>query len=511
LIRVAAAKLTGLLIGAVQWFPTVDALKHSVRGTADAQFFNNGSLHPLNLVQLVAPYLFEKRVVGQNTHELGLYIGAVPCLLVAWLLLTESPARRQKRVFTFCCLLVPVALLLAMGSYAYLNQVQTWLPVVGSFRFPCRTIVLFHLAMAVLAAIALDRVVRRQRTLGDKTSDPVHSQWCIVVASIVIAAAAPLVWWSHVASWPLVIAGPILLVAAAWLLQRAQCGARWAPLALVALTAIDQGLYGLSYAALSRTETLAKFAQDSEIQPAGPAGARVALDADSALRDGTRHGNQLLLAGWSRVGGYLGLPPQRVLDYRGTNAIRVAGAWWVNNAQLEDARSISFARVNQPVAHARLVNRAIRSTSPGKDLEKIDVDRAALVDFPLELPSGQPGEVHPLAKSPGRLSLVAVAPSRQLLVVAESFHEGWQAFIDGQPANVWRVNGDYMGCEVPAGQHHVELLFLPASLKKGVTFTWCGLSLMLCGFLATCRGNGRGAASMGHGECRARGESRNES
>ena len=57
---------------------------------ADAAFANSGSLHPLNLVQVVAPYLFATRVVGQNTHELGLYFGAVPLLLCVWLLRNRS-------------------------------------------------------------------------------------------------------------------------------------------------------------------------------------------------------------------------------------------------------------------------------------------------------------------------------------------------------------------------------------------------------------------------------------
>ena len=42
-------------------------------------------------MQAVAPYLFATRVVGQNTHELGLYFGAVPLLLAVWLLRTAVP------------------------------------------------------------------------------------------------------------------------------------------------------------------------------------------------------------------------------------------------------------------------------------------------------------------------------------------------------------------------------------------------------------------------------------
>ncbi|NIP87101.1 MAG: YfhO family protein, partial [Planctomycetales bacterium] len=214
-------------------------------------------------------------------------------------------------------------------------------------------------------------------------------------------------------------------------------------------------------------------------------------DPTSAQREGPRQGNQLLLAGWSRVGGYLGLPPRRALDYRQPQALRLAGARWVTPAARGDTAPLSFDKVDQPLPHARLVTHAVYSTTPAGDLAQIDVDRTALVDVPLQLPAGEPGEVQLLARSPGQLAWVTIAPSRQLLVVAESFHDGWQAFLDGRPAPLRRVNGDFIGCEVPAGRHQVELFFRPASLRKGQTFTWCGLGLMVCGLLATHRGRNR--------------------
>ena len=82
--RVVIAKGIGLLIGGVQLVPSLDAWLHSARSTADADFAFWGSLQPLNVLQLVAPYLFVDRVIGGNTHEFGLYMGAVPLLLVVW-------------------------------------------------------------------------------------------------------------------------------------------------------------------------------------------------------------------------------------------------------------------------------------------------------------------------------------------------------------------------------------------------------------------------------------------
>ena len=76
-----------MLLGGVQLWPTFDALCHSTRQVADAAFAQMGSVHPLNLIQLVAPYLFSDRVLGGGTHEMSLYVGAVPLMLVAWLVI----------------------------------------------------------------------------------------------------------------------------------------------------------------------------------------------------------------------------------------------------------------------------------------------------------------------------------------------------------------------------------------------------------------------------------------
>jgi len=89
------AKCIGVFIGGVQLLPTIDALLHSARQSAHAAFALTGSMHPLNLLQLVAPYLFVDRVVGQNTHELGLYLGAVPLMLIVWLIVQMVRVRKK--------------------------------------------------------------------------------------------------------------------------------------------------------------------------------------------------------------------------------------------------------------------------------------------------------------------------------------------------------------------------------------------------------------------------------
>ncbi|HEV3418310.1 MAG TPA: hypothetical protein VG056_15910, partial [Pirellulales bacterium] len=138
---IALWKTLGVMLGGIQLLPTLDALQHSSRQTAESSFGGWGSLDPLNLIQLVAPYLFVNRVVGQNTHELGLYAGSVTLLLAAWCLLHRPAAGRPCLLANGAIALVVLGLLLAFGDHGPLNSFVARVPLVNRFRFPCRAIV----------------------------------------------------------------------------------------------------------------------------------------------------------------------------------------------------------------------------------------------------------------------------------------------------------------------------------------------------------------------------------
>jgi uncharacterized membrane protein YfhO len=69
------------------------------------------------------------------------------------------------------------------------------------------------------------------------------------------------------------------------------------------------------------------------------------------------------------------------------------------------------------------------------------------------------------------------------LVINQSWHHGWRAFIDGQPAAVVRVNGDFFGCVAAQGNHRVEFRFEPPGLRHGMMFGFAGLACMVLGVL----------------------------
>jgi hypothetical protein len=493
---VILAKLAGLMLAGVQLLPTIESLGHAARRSAAASFTDSGSLHPLNLVQLIAPYLFVHRVFGQNTHELTVYLGAVPLMLVVWVWIDRRNLGCWRKPAMAAAVLAFFGLLLAFGAYGQLYRLQRWLPLVGNFRFPCRYTLLFTLAMAVLAAIGLvllrSRQARGERIALGRTV-PLWSLAGLSLLSAVLGLSIRDRSYFAAPAWILV--GPILICCAALLVTLAARGWRSAMAAMVLLTAVDLGYYGLSDGAYAQAQPLRQFLAGVARRqfladvacPPTPLDGRVLLDLVPYDESLPRAGDEITMLGYSRAGGYAGLAPAKRLDYHQVAALRVAGVAWVQrNAStagimgLERQSSQSpWLAVPGPLARVRLVAQARASRDPAHDITVISPETSALVESPLALPPGPPGYATLVNDRPGRLEVHVDCCDWRLLVISESYHPGWQATIDGRPERLLRVNGDFLGCLVPGGRHEVRLAFRPASLRWGLFLSGAGFLLTL--------------------------------
>ncbi len=427
-----AATVVGGLIGAVQVLPTVDALANSTRNTVRHEFRTSGSLHPLNLVQPFAPYLLATRVAGQNTHELGMYLGCVPLVLCYGLWLNRAHWGRSARVIWPTILLGSLALLYALGEYGPLYQLQAAIPFVQSFRFPCRAIVLVELAVAVLSAIAFVQ-------LAGKTAPWSQSLWLPAVISVSLAGFAPMVFHPFVSSIPLIAVGPMFILLATWLVSHVARGSKSARVLLVLLAAGDLAAYGLSYSVLPRTENLNTFAASAH-HPQLPTKGRVAVNTGST-DSLVRYGNRLALAGYSLTDGYAGLEPAQSTD--GSRAD------WLDRACTEWKRSDNgdWLPLGKPRPKARLESRF--------------------------------GEADITRNNPGSIEIATRSQQADWLTLSESFQRGWTARIDGKVVAVMPTQAGFLQCPIPPGEHVVEFQFEPASLRYGGLLTSCGLGLTM--------------------------------
>jgi hypothetical protein len=284
------------------------------------------------------------------------------------------------------------------------------------------------------------------------------------------------------ATVPLMIAGPVLVFAAASAVTALLWNAKGAAVVLVWLAALDLGIYGLSYSAWPHSADFESYLAAQSTPPGEPAD-RFAGDLARFDEPSLRIGDQALLAGWQRIDGYLGLEPQRQLDYRQLPALRAAGVRWVARTDTSDKivglsrHDARWLEVPDPLPRVRCVTKMAVDRQARSAVAGLPLERIAVVEQALDIEEGTPGRAAISVERPGMLEIAVETPTRQLLIVADSFHPGWQATVDGQPTPVVRANGDFLGVVVPAGRHDVTLRFNPPSLRGGWALSLLGLVL----------------------------------
>ena len=181
------------------------------------------------------------------------------------------------------------------------------------------------------------------------------------------------------------------------------------------------------------------------------------------------------MRGWSR---YAALVPARRLDYSTPTAC-------VSPAPARSSSVRTSISTGSPPCRAPAWWRTRWSSAErAAEIDAIDVASTALVDEPVALGGGPAGTAVIEPDRPGAIRLAVRAPTRQLLVLAESFHSGWRVRVDGADARVLRVNGDFMGVVVEPGVHVLDFSFAPRSFTIGCWTSLAGIAIVLAVALA---------------------------
>jgi len=472
----AAAKIAGALLGAVQVLPTLDALSDSRRLAAPAFEAGMYSLEKSNILQLVAPYLFKGRVIAAagevNTQEYGAYAGAA-VLILALVCLSAAGPGAPRRLGIAGLAAGVVGFLLAFGEHGPLFPLWSRLPLAAIFRASARFLLLVEVGLVTAAAAAFDGLARRDRAkVSWKALSPAAFAAAAAVFAVVLAQWGALGRFA-VESAALKIAGPALLCLAAAVVAAAGRGHRLALPLIVLFAAGDLGLYGISFLRHDPPRRVAEAVPD------------IAAQVDPAyyrIRVVPSYTNAPTMAGYRLSNGFGSLPPRTYLDRRTIPGLRVSSVMYLaaDPAMVEGdrdraGRTWDLRRVRAPLPRVRLVSQCIAAENVNAALAEIDPAETAVADRPVALEPSAPGAARIVRDAPGEVLIDAVAPARQMLVFAERIHTGWRAEIDGAPAEIIRVYGDFMGVVVNAGEHEVRFSFRPASL-------WWGRLISVCGF-----------------------------
>ena len=113
-----------------------------------------------------------------------------------------------------------------------------------------------------------------------------------------------------------------------------------------------------------------------------------------------------------------------------------------------------------------------------------DPRQVALVESPPSLPltppsvrQAEPGSVRITRYEGTRIDLSAAVAQNALLVLGEKYYAGWEALVDGKPAEIVPVNHILRGIYLPPGEHTVELRFDPGAFKVGKYITFASFIL----------------------------------
>ena len=80
------------------------------------------------------------------------------------------------------------------------------------------------------------------------------------------------------------------------------------------------------------------------------------------------------------------------------------------------------------------------------------------------------------AFSASRITTTARAAAPAVVVVAQTFHHNWRAFVDGEPAPLLRANLAFQVVPITAGEHRLELVYVDRKFKLGSVVSLAALA-----------------------------------
>ncbi|HZS03122.1 MAG TPA: hypothetical protein VFE37_30715 [Chloroflexota bacterium] len=279
LAALGAAVAVAAALAAPALLPAVELIRWTTRsGRLAWEFATAASLPPWHIVTLLLPELFGS---GAGTYwpgpwwhwqELTAYAGVLPLVLAAL-----ACARPREPWVRYCMALGAIALVLALGRFTPVyGWFYDWVPGYGSLRDPGRHLLLFSLAVALLAGRGADRLLSghgRRGVLGllgaifalAAVASVAAAQLADRAADTMVPLLSQLGLWAPRAD--LLAEPPTQLGATVLLLVARACGMavvataaalvatvlvrrvapRWRPLLLLGAVFLDLSLFGWRY------------------------------------------------------------------------------------------------------------------------------------------------------------------------------------------------------------------------------------------------------------------------
>jgi len=90
-----------------------------------------------------------------------------------------------------------------------------------------------------------------------------------------------------------------------------------------------------------------------------------------------------------------------------------------------------------------------------------------------------PSDVEILEDQPERMRVRARCERACLLVISDSWAPGWRCTVDGREAPILRANYLHRAIELPAGEHEIELVYVPPGLRTGAVVSLGAIAMIV--------------------------------
>lgn len=511
----------GLGIAAIFLAPFVELLGFTVRaGGVTYEYATSFSLEPARLIAFLYPYWFGgnpgsvERGPG-SLIEMSAYIGIFALALMPFAL-----ARREGRVYLLGGLAV-IALLLALGKFTPMYSLLYHLPLFGSVRVPARLLLIVVFALALLAGFGLDQLRTSRRGSIQTFVLAALSLFCLLTLTFALIAKLGIPLPNSVAQAltnPGLFTGLLIGVASVVLMvvwmrgilsERVRVGLT---LSLIFLDLLSFG-WNFRYNFVVPPDVYQKPSQTAA-ELMGDPNALVYYWARDETKQATylQQGRLDEYVSISRGGlrqslpmrfhvramqGYGSEPPNygdivNAIDASGApddRALGVMGQFGANRLLSQSEltqNNVAGANVALLVQSGGVKLYENRRAQPRAlfvaNAQSVPDAPAALAALPERLSDegqvvveGPPAastdpitaDVQFLRDDPEAVSLAVQANGEGYLVLNDTFYPGWRAQVDGEPATLYRANALVRAVRVGAGDHTVELIYDPLSVKLG--------------------------------------------
>lgn len=529
-----AALAFGFAMASVNFLPFLGYIDASPRGGEEGRGYEysvSWSMPPGDLAALAVPELPGVSVSDPASGErlFPAYEGANPFklhseylgALVLLLFVLGAYYGRDDGKWWFFAGLGTFALTIALGGHTPLYRVYyAVLPFTEKFRAPSIAYFLVAFSLVAMAALTLERLAEaRERSREGEASagDPVRpALWllggavglCVVASGLASAGGVEPARVAGMLRFTLFAA---LAAGALWLWLSRRVAVRTAVAALAVITVADLWLVDRRFfhtvpppEEMFAPDQVASFLLD---QPGEfrvwslpfPRGRTYRqgnyLSRFDVAQAGGEHGNQL-----QQYNEYVGAGEETYVDWHNflrhpvfLDAANVRYLITGAPMDVQGYREVHRGRRGVVYENPRALPRAYLvpgvTVAPEPDgaieaMKRPDFDprrtavlyRSPDASFP---ETALEGDAEIVAHEPNRVAVRTRANRPALLVLADNHYPGWQATVDGRPADVLRTNHTFRGVVVDGGEHEVVFRFRPASLYRGFWLYVGCLALLL--------------------------------